>query len=110
MTQKEFEEICAARKTAYKQKLAELHTQIHAARKEYRAGNEELNKELKAARRADPRQKKKRECYRLKAHISHLLQDWQGAVLDTQTAASHFNCCGDEAAIFEIVIPLRPAE
>ena len=110
MTQKEFEERIAERRAAYMQHISELYTQIHNARKEYRAGNAALEQERKAAIKADQRRNRKSECYKLNAHILHILQEWkseQGA-LDTPRAASRFNCCGSGAAVFEIVIPLRP--
>lgn len=117
-TSEEFEKVFAARKADYvaarreiAEKQRELSIQLETLAKEYHGGNIELNKiRCETLRNQNPKKAIKQACYRLQHHFGGFLNDYSCKNLDTTQAVVHFNCCGDEAAVFTITIPYGATE
>lgn len=117
-TSEEFEKVFAARKADYvaarreiAEKQRELSIQLETLAKEYHGGNTELNKiRCEVLRNQNPKKAIKQACYRLQHHFGGFLNDYSCKNLDTTQAVCHFNCCGDEAAVFTITIPYGATE
>ncbi len=112
-TSEEFEKVFAARKADYEtarreiaEKQRELSIQLETLAKEYHGVNIELNKiRCETLRNQNPKKAIKQACYRLQHHFGGFLNEYSSKNLDTTQAVCHFNCCGDEAAVFTITIP-----
>ena len=117
-TSEEFEKVFAARKAdcvATRREIVEqqreLSARLRALGKEYHGGNIELNKiRCEVLRNQNPKKAIKQACYRLQHHFGGFLNDYSCKNLDTTQAVCHFNCCGDEAAVFTITIPYGATE
>ncbi len=112
-TSEEFEKVFAARKANYTatrneivEQQRELSIQLETLAKEYHGGNIELEKiRCEILRNQNPKKAIKQACYRLQHHFGGFLNDYSSKNLDTTQAIVHFDCCGDEAAVFTITIP-----
>lgn len=112
-TSEEFEKVFAARKANYVatrreivEQQRELSARLRALGKEYHDGNTELNRiRCETLRNENPKKAIQQACYRLQHNLGGFLNDYSSKNLDTTQAVCHFNCCGDEAAVFTITIP-----
>ena len=111
MDQRAYEKAFAQRKAEYQEQLKALFAQMTELKKQFHAGNAKLEEERRASIQANPKSVRKHECYQLQNRLGGLLQEWTGTKqLDASGNKVHFDCCGDEVAVFTITIPYKTNE
>lgn len=110
-TMQEFEQLFAQRKADYIAKYNDLHHQLAVLKREYHAGNTELNHIRCQTIKSDPKKVRKHECYALQHYLGGVLNEWtKTKQLDAVNGVVHFNCCAEDAAVITITIPYKQAE